>query len=458
MIRHEPVASLLLDEANPRFPVPVDGQDAAITEILLDAPSKMLNLARDIAEQGSVNPTELPVAVEEDGTLVVIEGNRRLAALKLLADPELARDASEQVALDLVKRLRESAALGVGPQQLDVYVAADRDAAKHWIDLRHTGENEGVGVLGWAAWQANNFRRRRGTQADRATIFCSAVEAEFPDDKELRALVAQVRKERLTTLGRLIADPDVRREFGFDFDDDGVVFYFPHDDLDRGLRRVFRDLADSITVTDIKTKKQRATYVAEREDELPSRANRSAQGRTPGSSNSATPPPPDSTKQSDGPKPKPKAKAQPEKVIFQGLKLPHCNPRISSLLASAQKIDIDSSPQVAAILIRILLELVITDAIDKSVVKGAESDSLKVKCKNALLSLDSNCENPVKRDKSLTMAWTRTQDNDGMAVQSLHAFVHNIYGDPTPSEVRTLSATFRPVVERIDLAMGLPSL
>lgn len=111
----------------------------------------------------------------------------------------------------------------------------------------------------------------------------------------------------------------------------------------------------------------------------------------------------------------------------------------------------------AAILIRILLELVITDAIEKSVVKGAESDTLKIKCKNALLSLDPNCENPVKRDKSLTMAWTRTQDNDGMAVQSLHAFVHNIYGDPTPSEVRTLSATFRPVIERIDVVMGQTS-
>ncbi len=85
-----PVASLLLDLENPRFRHPVDSQKAALREHLAMERDKIVNLARDIATQGAVNPTELPVIMEEDGHLVVIEGNRRLAALKLLLTPVLA--------------------------------------------------------------------------------------------------------------------------------------------------------------------------------------------------------------------------------------------------------------------------------------------------------------------------------------------------------------------------------
>lgn len=96
------------------------------------------------------------------------------------------------------------------------------------------------------------------------------------------------------------------------------------------------------------------------------------------------------------------------------------------------------------------MELVVTDAIAAGAVQGKEGDTLKKKIRTGLLALDPECENPMKRDKTLEMAWTRSQDADGMAVQSLHAFVHNVYGDPTASEVRALSMTFRVFLERLD--------
>lgn len=463
MIRLEPVSSLLLDEANPRFEEAAQGQDGAITALLLDAPSKLVNLARDIAEQNSVNPTELPVAVEESDELIIIEGNRRVAALKLLASPTLAQDASEQLGLDLVKRFKDLSLLGSGPDHLRVYVAVSRENAKHWIDLRHTGENDGVGVLEWASWQANNFRRRRGTQADRAIIFCAAIENEFPAETKLIEYITKVRKERLTTLGRLIADPDIRRDFAFDFEDDKVVYYFSREDLLPGLHRIFEDLAGDITVTNIKTKSLRSQYIVERSAVLPDRSRRLSRIRKsdddPGLPDEDHPqssfalPEVETHKntKSGGNSLLAKQSTQKEEtVIFQGLRLNHVNPRISALLKRAQTINIDDAPEIAAILIRIILELVVTEAIERSAVPGKENDTLRAKIRNTLLAMDANCDNPVKRDKSLTMPWTRTQEPDGMAVQSLHAFVHNIYGDPTPSEVRTLSRSFREVLRRTD--------
>src|SRR5450755_2716340 len=89
--RDFPVASLVLDEQNPRFVRTTRSTRESINALLAEAPAKLLALAQDIAREG-VNPTELPVVVEEDDNNVVIEGNRRIAALKLLLNPDLAHD------------------------------------------------------------------------------------------------------------------------------------------------------------------------------------------------------------------------------------------------------------------------------------------------------------------------------------------------------------------------------
>lgn len=477
MIQSEPISGLLLDENNPRFTISVSGQDDAVTALLVEAPAKMINLARDIVEQGILNPTEIPIAVDEDGDLVVIEGNRRLACLKLLANPELALAASPQIGFDAVKRFKDIAKIGPAPTVADVFIADDREAARHWIELRHTGENEGVGVREWAAWQANNFRRKRGSHADRATIFCDAMDSTYPYDEVLLSDVETVRRTKLTTLGRLVADPHVRESFGFAFDTHEIVFHFEPEDLLEGFRRIFEDLAGELTVTEIKTKGHRAAYVSDRESVLPNRgkrlpkprasgANRSDSGnlnggRTPNDRRSEEQGTPDTDSNENGEAvghAKPASNAprppKPEQVIFQGLRLRYVYPRCRKLLKGAQKINIADSPQVPAVLVRILLELVVSEGIEKGVVKGSEQERLKRKVRNALLALDPLCENPVKRNKSLEMAWTRTQDDDGIAVQSMNAFVHNIYGDPTAEEVRQLSATFRPVLEGIDALIG----
>lgn len=471
MIQAEPVSGLLLDETNPRFAKGVGGQDDAVTALLLDAPSKMVNLAADIARQGMLNPTEYPVVVEEDGDLVVIEGNRRLACLKVLSNPELASIASSQAGKDLVKQFKELARSGSVPRKIDVYVAPDRESARHWLELRHTGENDGVGVLGWAAWQANNFRRRRGTQADRATTFCEAIFKTYPNDDSLLSDVQTVRSSKLTTLGRLVSDPEVRRNFGFDFTDDEVVFYFEPGEMLAGFRRVFADLAGELSVTNIKTKNQRVDYVKVRANDLPDRGKRLSNPRVAGASGggggkkegigergassfsggigSRGPSHGTGSQLGSGARP-----ARPESVILERLRLPNLNAKTRKMLKGAQAISIEDSPQIAAVLVRIILELVASEGIEKSVVLGNEGDSLKKKIRNALLALDPNCGNPVRREKSLEMAWIRTQEEDGIAVQSMNAFVHNIYGDPTAEEVRVLSATFRPLLEGVDRLIG----
>lgn len=445
------MASLLLDETNPRFSEPATSQRDALNKLLADAPHKIVNLAEDISNESSVNPTELPVCVVEDGALVVIEGNRRLAALKLLRNPDLADDDVHS------SSFRAIAKGGQGPESLFCYTSPDREAARHWLELRHTGENDGLGVVEWQAWQSNNFRRRRGSQADRATIFCSAVAADFPDEAELLADIATVRRERLTTLGRLVADPEVRSNFGFNFVDDGIEFYFEREHIFAGMQQIFGDLAGDVGVSQIKSKEQRATYIkkAAEAQALPPRGERRLEPRSPGTNGENTAPdqsadPPGGTALPHTRRKMPRE----ENVIFKGLKLRHVDLRTSKVLTQAQGVDIATAPAVAAVMLRVVLELTVTEVVLKFGL-GKDEISLKKKIAAVLRRLDPNIENPVKREASLATPWIRSQSEDGgVAVQAMHAYVHNVMTNPTVGEVRELSRTFRPLLEQADALLA----
>lgn len=83
------VTNILLDPLNPRIP-PTDeqlDQNSLIAELVNH--DKVYELARNIANNGYY-PAESIIVAKENNKTIVIEGNRRMAALKLLVAPEAA--------------------------------------------------------------------------------------------------------------------------------------------------------------------------------------------------------------------------------------------------------------------------------------------------------------------------------------------------------------------------------
>lgn len=138
-----------------------------------------------------------------------------------------------------------------------------------------------------------------------------------------------------------------------------------------------------------------------------------------------------------------------ESVIFKGLRLSNVDLRTSKMLTQAQAIDIDSSPAVAAVLVRVIIELVTTEAVVKYR-WAQENESLKRKIAAALKKLDPNIQDLTRCDRILEPAWLRSQSDAASMVQSMNAFVHSVISNPTAAEVRELSLTFRPLLERLD--------
>lgn len=157
------VAQLDLDVQNPRTKAE-DNQTEALRSLLSVERDgeKVWELAHDICEAGMLDPGDrLYVIASEtdDDRYVVLDGNRRLAALRLLSQPGLVdRDdiGLSQSMRNRFKRLQADFP-NRWPLDIDAVIFDDRDAAKHFIRLRHTGENLGAGRSAWSALQIARF-------------------------------------------------------------------------------------------------------------------------------------------------------------------------------------------------------------------------------------------------------------------------------------------------------------
>jgi hypothetical protein len=130
---------LLLDKDNPRLPEELQGANqAAILEYLYNNAS-LDELARSFVDNGFFEHEPLIVAAENDH-YVVLEGNRRLGALKvLLGEPEaegLEIDLDGDVPAEDVARLHS----------VPCFVVDDRDDVHKYLGFRHIG-----GIKKWSA-------------------------------------------------------------------------------------------------------------------------------------------------------------------------------------------------------------------------------------------------------------------------------------------------------------------
>ena len=141
--RHS-VASLHLDAKNPRLGRETSAR--APREIIqyLFQNDKALEVAQSIATRGYF-PNEPLLAIHEDDRLVVVEGNRRLAALKALREPGLLEGSMQRQVERLSRQVEDPQDIAKVP----VTVAPSRRATDKQIAGRHIG----TPVL---AWQAEN--------------------------------------------------------------------------------------------------------------------------------------------------------------------------------------------------------------------------------------------------------------------------------------------------------------
>ena len=103
-------SALLIDEQNPRISQPNSGQNKALQSLADLLQGKLHRLADHIVKNG-INPADLPIVMpfkDDLNRYVVLEGNRRLAALRALENPEWLSGSIAPGILTSIRKLSKS--------------------------------------------------------------------------------------------------------------------------------------------------------------------------------------------------------------------------------------------------------------------------------------------------------------------------------------------------------------
>ncbi len=390
----------MLDLENPRHER-AQTQREALEALIADQGTKLVTLACDVSEFG-LSPIDRMLVIRNPGkkTYTVIEGNRRLAAVKLLRNPDLAE--GTELKKDLAKL-----EVGEAPASIDCVVAGSRDEACHWQELRHTAGGAGAQTIVWNTMASTRFRGVPGSQASRAVAFVDAVQSAFPKNAELQDTLAKVANERLTTLGRVVADPEFRKLVGVEEGEHGLIFHFPAEVLEPLIEKLFDDLAGEYSVTQLKTKEQRVAYIGGFGPPDPSRYTVDAKPLIPSKAPTA-----------------PMKKAPPKKVptpppLFKDVTVAALGDRVEAILVETRRLDPARYPNAAGVLVRAVLELSVDSFL--TIKKQQTNGELKTRVRRACTSRRSNrqgrdvsrCARRLERwhkcDGSRDVAWLCSQ-------------------------------------------------
>ena len=151
------IDGLLLDLDNPRLGS-TSSQSEALASLVQLNPSHFQNLMASIRDYGLDPGDSLYVVRSEDGQdFVVLEGNRRLSALKVLSNPDVlaGTDLPEGTKKPLVRE-----ASGFERSEVEPILCVrfdDRADANDWIRRRHTGVASGEGRIIWKPLEIQRF-------------------------------------------------------------------------------------------------------------------------------------------------------------------------------------------------------------------------------------------------------------------------------------------------------------
>lgn len=441
------VAQLRLDTQNPRLPGIQDDQRGTIRSMIEAQQTKIVALARHIVNNGP-NPASLLIVMpSEQGKEVydVLDGNRRVAALKLLEDPSIAEGILSD---NVVNRLRTlSARFSSNPvTELSCVVVADREEADTWIPLIHRGEQKGAGLVEWDGQVAARYDARKGKRSVALQVLGFVAE---------RAALSEATRTRvetgrfpITSLSRLLNTPYVRSKLGIKKDAGNVLTYHPDDEVLKGLTRVVEDLGGNrITVSDIKREKDRIDYINGLDpSELPDPSTwmdipaplGAAEGKDKVDVGAKAP----------GMR---RAAVRRSTLIPKSCVLSISQSKINMLYDELQRLRLDQFPNAGAVLFRVFLELSLDHYAEHILRWGPDqrrNSSLAHKLTAVAKHLRAKgamTESQIRPIKKAAGGQTLLASS----VNTMHEYVHSRYFSPVASELTVGWDDLQPFVEHV---------
>ena len=243
-IKEYSIAALYLDQHNIRTPISEEDQNALIRDMF--ANEDAFEIVRSFV-QNDVFPDEFPICIKENSKRIIIEGNRRLAALKALNEPNIIPAWTNRI-----KALRNPNIV-----KIRVVLAPNREAAIKHIANKHTVNYRRP----WKPLRQAYFYK---SQIENGKSINELIN-EFPDHNVPRfikmleihllaksinindSLKAKVHDDRdfpITNLERFYDDKNVSEFLGIEFDRLGKVKgKIDKTEFEKGFKKIIEDVA-----------------------------------------------------------------------------------------------------------------------------------------------------------------------------------------------------------------------
>lgn len=421
------VANVELNPANPRLSPRDDGsawnQPAMFEHFAAD--KGVRELAKDIVDMGTLNPSKRFIVQATAGKrYVALEGNRRVAALRLLREPKLAGSPSGEKFFRDLKATAETV-----PEYIDCVVMTFEEAT-HWLELEHARGQGGKATVSWETAEHSRFTELVTGKArhGRALALLDTMQKRGHID------LASAKKVPITTLDRIVTDKDVRAALGW------TEAVPPMSLVDGPLRRVVLDLVGKMPVSAVMGKKERAKYIGKviAKPDKPNFGNE--------------------TGKSTGAKTASKATSRSTRLDWQRKYLipssfvcKSRNARTKEVVKELKTIPVEGAENVLAMAMRLLLEISLVEYAGKHglTLKPSRSGGIELKPAFSDVAQHVVSRNIVGNDELRDVRRAMGDPYHYLAVETFHTYVHAKFTFPNKKDLNRNWTAFEPFFEAL---------
>lgn len=447
------LSDLLVDRENARLGVVRENQQDAILAIAALDPEHFINLARSIVDKG-LDPMAYPGVVALEGKrkeYLVLEGNRRITVLKALDNPRLIEPC---LSASQKKRFFKLATQFTTPASIYCCLFASIEEADHWIHLRHTGRNGGIGLVEWGAEEKDNWNQRHGRRSHFLQI------SEFTQkfgELSPEALSSKIKYKH--AFMRLLAT--IGPHVGL-FKKNRLTFSeYPVNEIAPVIAHIYGQFRlGEINTNDVHGKKNRWDYYNKLpEDLLPDESSKLEEpiplddftfGRV--EINSSKNLKSSVSGNNGNGKKKKKKKAPRTSVIPRECPWDISRPRLNHIFVELSGMSHNSHPEAVSVLLRVFLELAMDDYIERTnILADKKRRSTNLANKLNLIAADLHSKTLISAQlKKAVYAFAKNNTYLQPSVVNFNQYVHNLYLNPNAGELEKLwDITLEPFLDKV---------
>lgn len=437
------IANLHLDLNNFRYEQQ-GSQKEAIETMIAEQKDKLVALAKDIFENG-LNPSDLIMVVKmEEGNnqYKVMEGNRRVTCLKLIANPNLVPE--EQTAIRRqFQKLHNNKERAMQLRRPLCSIFDNEEDADIWIERKHCGAQDGKGTIEWNSIQKNRYNAKHGGKKSLVLQVMNFLNTMSEKDDSLKDVVKNIINT--TNIERLLSDPYVKEKLKLKVHDGTLMSFDTIEYTQKKLVKLIEVLLHpNFTVNKIKNKTDRKAFIDDFYDHLDDKVSvalSNGWNLSDPASNQTTVRQPlvenNAKEQIPAHPTKPRAKLIPENVVFM-----IDEQRIEKVFKELNGMLLNIYPNAVSVLLRVFVELSVDCFIERSGLlpdgnltssSSYEPFEKKIaKCIHKLKKLGK-----INDDLAKGILYELRDKNSSLSIDTMHSFVHNYHFSPKAESLRT---------------------